>query len=252
MKVHLRTLPGPPELALAQLTNLSSYRCLHLLSLQQPNWPTHSSLNMPSNCHIRVSAFTLIIHFLEIFLQSWLFPSFTSYIVFLRRPFRINVCNIPSVIYTIAILFASYHLSLILSLLIFYFNFSCLCLLAKSLQSCPTLWDLMDCSPPGSSVHGILQARILEWVSMFSSRGISLTKGLNLYLLCLLYWQVGSLTEFSCWYGKQLELFQCCYKAHENRNKRIESFFFCVLKSTYIRNKIVLKACRKTHFFFLL
>ena len=30
-------------------------------------------------------------------------------------------------------------------------------------QSCPTLSDLMDCSPPGSSVHGILQARVLEW-----------------------------------------------------------------------------------------
>ena len=34
---------------------------------------------------------------------------------------------------------------------------------AKSLQSCPTLCDPMDCSLPGSSVHGIFQARILEW-----------------------------------------------------------------------------------------
>ena len=42
-----------------------------------------------------------------------------------------------------------------------------------SLQSCPTLCDPMDCSPPGSSVHGILQARILEWVAMPSSRGYS-------------------------------------------------------------------------------
>ena len=33
-------------------------------------------------------------------------------------------------------------------------------------QSCPTLWDPVDCSPPGSSVHGILQARVLEWVAM--------------------------------------------------------------------------------------
>ena len=33
----------------------------------------------------------------------------------------------------------------------------------KSLQSCPTLSDPMDCSPPGSSVHGIFQARVLEW-----------------------------------------------------------------------------------------
>ena len=40
-------------------------------------------------------------------------------------------------------------------------------------QLCPTLWDPMDCSPPGSSVHGILQIRILEWVAMPSSRGSS-------------------------------------------------------------------------------
>ena len=41
---------------------------------------------------------------------------------------------------------------------------------AKSLQSCPTLCTPMDCSLPGSSVCGILQARILEWVAMPSSR----------------------------------------------------------------------------------
>jgi len=38
-------------------------------------------------------------------------------------------------------------------------------LCAKLLQSCPILCDPMDCSPLGSSVHGILQARILEWVA---------------------------------------------------------------------------------------
>ena len=37
----------------------------------------------------------------------------------------------------------------------------------------PTLCDPMDCSPPGSSVHGILQTRILEWVTTLSSRGSS-------------------------------------------------------------------------------
>ena len=46
------------------------------------------------------------------------------------------------------------------------------CMCAKSLQLCPTLCDPMDCSPPGSSVHGILQARILEWVAMPSSRDL--------------------------------------------------------------------------------
>ena len=40
-------------------------------------------------------------------------------------------------------------------------------------QSCPTLCDPKDCSPPGSSVHGILQARRLEWVAMPFSRGSS-------------------------------------------------------------------------------
>ena len=40
-------------------------------------------------------------------------------------------------------------------------------------QLCPTLCNAMDYSPPGSSVHGILQARILEWVAMPFSRGSS-------------------------------------------------------------------------------
>ena len=43
---------------------------------------------------------------------------------------------------------------------------------AKSLQLYLTLGDPMDCSPPGSSVHGILRARIAEWVAMPSSRGL--------------------------------------------------------------------------------
>jgi len=37
---------------------------------------------------------------------------------------------------------------------------------AKSLQSCPTLWDPIDGSPPGSPVPGILQARTLDWVAI--------------------------------------------------------------------------------------
>ena len=40
-------------------------------------------------------------------------------------------------------------------------------------QSCPTLCDPVDCSPPGSSAHGILQARLLEWVAISFSRGSS-------------------------------------------------------------------------------
>ena len=54
-------------------------------------------------------------------------------------------------------------------------------------QSCPTLSEPMDCSPPGPSVHGILQARILEWVAMSSSK--DLPQGSNLGLL---HWQADS------------------------------------------------------------
>ena len=44
---------------------------------------------------------------------------------------------------------------------------------SEGAQSCPTLCNPMDCSPPGSSVHGILQARILEWIAIPFSRGSS-------------------------------------------------------------------------------
>ena len=52
---------------------------------------------------------------------------------------------------------------------------------AKSLHSCLALCD--PWTPPGSSVHGILQARILEWVAISSSRGLFLTQGLNPHIL---------------------------------------------------------------------
>ena len=51
---------------------------------------------------------------------------------------------------------------------------------ATLLQSCLTLCDTMDCSPPGSSVHGVLQARILEWVAVPSSRESSRPKRVSL------------------------------------------------------------------------
>ena len=53
---------------------------------------------------------------------------------------------------------------------------------AKSLQSCLTLCDPMDCSQPGPSVHGISQARRLEWVAI-SSPGDLPDPGIKLYLL---------------------------------------------------------------------
>ena len=67
-----------------------------------------------------------------------------------------------------------------------------MCLCAKSLQSCPILCDTMD-----SSVHGILQAKMLEWVAMPSSRGSSQLRESNLHLLYLLNWQANSLPLMS-------------------------------------------------------
>ena len=59
---------------------------------------------------------------------------------------------------------------------------------AKSLQSCLSFYNPMDYSLPGSSVHGIFQARIMEWVAMPSSRGIFPAQRSNLCLLGLLPW----------------------------------------------------------------
>ena len=69
----------------------------------------------------------------------------------------------------------------------------CLCMRAKSLQLCLTLCNPADYSPPGSSVHRFLQARILEWVAMPSSRESSRPRDWTCKLLCLLHWQGGSL-----------------------------------------------------------
>ena len=67
------------------------------------------------------------------------------------------------------------------------------CMHAKLLQSSPTVCDPMDCSPPGSSVHGILQAKILKWVAGLPpgdppNPGIQPTSKLH-----LLHWQADSL-----------------------------------------------------------
>ena len=64
----------------------------------------------------------------------------------------------------------------------------------KALQACPTLRDPVDCSPPGSAVYGILQAKILERIVQRGSyEGIFPTQGWTLRLLSLLHWQADSL-----------------------------------------------------------
>ena len=78
---------------------------------------------------------------------------------------------------------------------------------AKSLQSCPTLFNPMDQSPPGAFVHGIFQAKYTRVGFHALLQGIFLTQILNLHLLCLLHWQVGSFPLGSL--GKPL---MCQYK----------------------------------------
>ena len=61
------------------------------------------------------------------------------------------------------------------------------CMCAKSFQLCPILCNPMDCSPPGSSVHRIVQARILEWVAISYSRGAPQPRDLTCisYVSCI-------------------------------------------------------------------
>ena len=73
---------------------------------------------------------------------------------------------------------------------------------AKSLQSCPTLCDPMNCSPPGSSVHWILQSRILEWVAISICKpplnNFWSTVGYQIFSLKLIKEPVTKFTGFIC------------------------------------------------------
>ena len=64
-----------------------------------------------------------------------------------------------------------------------------------SVQLCPTLFNPMDCSPSGSSVHRVLQARILEWVAITSSRGSSQSRD----RICISYVSCIAGRFFICW-----------------------------------------------------
>ena len=68
---------------------------------------------------------------------------------------------------------------------------------AKLLQLCPALFDPMDYSPPGFSVHGIFQTRILEWAAMPSFRGSSWPREWT-HVSCLQHWQADSLPLVPC------------------------------------------------------
>ena len=82
-------------------------------------------------------------------------------------------------------------------------------------QSCPTLSDPMNCSPPGSSVHGICQARVLEWGATAFSSGKAATSHLGIISLFLVE------TEVTC-------LSTC--ESSSGLNPKVIGFLICMLK----------------------
>ena len=97
----------------------------------------------------------------------------------------------------------------------------CRCLVS---ELCPTLCNLMDCSPPGSSVHGILQARILEWVAFSFSRGSSQPSD-RTHVSCIGRWILFCLFCFySIWSGLYCG-FTVSYSPQILRRARLENPF---------------------------
>ena len=90
-----------------------------------------------------------------------------------------------AILYKIAILYPSYT-----ALVFLHSSYHFLCAHAKLLRSCWTHCNPIVCSPPGSSVYGILQARILGWVAMVSSRGSSQPRDQTYisYISCIGRW----------------------------------------------------------------
>ena len=83
-----------------------------------------------------------------------------------------------------------------------------------------------DCSPPGFSVHGILQARILEWVAIPFFQGISPAQGLNLHLLYLLHWQAGSSSLVLPGKATSVYIYVCVY-THTHIYTHIHIYIVC-------------------------
>ena len=71
-------------------------------------------------------------------------------------------------------------------------------------QLCPTLCDRMDCSLSGSSIHGIFQARVLEWITISFSRGSSRPRNRT--------W-VSRIAgrRFTVWATREAQIYPCCY-----------------------------------------
>ena len=82
---------------------------------------------------------------------------------------------------------------------------------SEDAQSCPIRSDPMDCNPPGSSVHGIFQAKVLEWVAISFSRGSSWSRDQTQVSR-----PVGR--RFTVWATREVQIFQRCYQ-NEGKGK---------------------------------
>ena len=104
-------------------------------------------------------------------------------------------------------------------------SITCVLCCAQLLQLCLTLCSPLDYSPPGSSVHGILQARMLEWVAMPFSRGSSQPRDWTGVSYINLHWQVRSLPlappgKPKCYMGLAKRLFRFFHNiSQENTNE---------------------------------
>jgi len=102
------------------------------------------------------------------------------------------------------------------------------CMRAKLLQLHPSFCDPVDCSPPGSSVHGILQARILEWVAIHFSRGSSLPKdeltSLMSPALAGVFFSTGA-----TWEAIWVQILAPLHRDGETLGKFLSFFFFLII-----------------------
>ena len=106
------------------------------------------------------------------------------------------------------------------------YTYMYLCMHVKLLHSCPTLCNPMECSLPGSFVHGISQARRLEWVAISSSRGIFPTQESSPRLLWLLHCR-----QILYWWATTEALCVCvCVCAHTYMHIYIQMYKIILCK----------------------
>ena len=110
-------------------------------------------------------------------------------------------------------------------------------------QSCLTLCNPMDCSPPDSSAYGILQARILEWAAIPFSRGIFLTQGLKpgfLHWKQILYHLSHQGSSKSCFFSNLYQVTSLSFKGLGKVPQHSTGTVWCIaqMRTDFSTNKI--------------